>query len=228
MRTPATQHIDTMTSTLIDAGRHFDGRYFWHRSASPYVVLVAEFFLRRTNRVTVSRYLPAFLERFPTPKALACAEPADVVEAAFWAGLRRRTSHLPEVVRLFVSRESWDAEALRELPYIGPYAAEAIALYGFGEPAFPVDNNVRRLFSRYFGVTEESLVQDLAAKVCSEALASGGIAAVRAAHLGALALGWETCRTPPKCTVCPLRSDCPHAARGARDDSKREATFDKA
>lgn len=227
MRSPATQHIGTMTSALVDVGQDFDGRYFWHRSASPYVVLVAEFFLRRTNRVTVSRYLPDFLERFPTPKSLSCADPAVVVETAFWAGLRRRTSHLPEVVRRFESRGSWDAAALGELPYIGPYAAEAIALYGFGEPAFPVDNNVRRLFSRYFGLDGEPAVQDLAATILSRALASGGIAAVRAAHLGALALGWETCRTPPKCAACPLRSDCSHAAREARDEPKGRAAFDK-
>lgn len=215
-------------STLIGVGRQFDGRYFWHRSASPYVVLVAEFFLRRTNRVTVSRYLPSFLQRFPTSESLACADPAVVVEAASWAGLRKRTSHLPEVVRQFDAREWWDAAALRELPYIGRYAAEAIALYGFGTPVFPVDNNVRRLFHRCLEMVSEPIVQNLAASVCSQALASGGIADVRAAHLGALALGWETCRTPPKCPVCPLRANCRYVTRQASAESKGERRFDTA
>lgn len=212
--------VASLTSSLISAGEQLGDRFFWHSSTTPYVVLVAEFFLRRTNRTTVSRYLPAFLERFPDAEALASASSEDVVAAAHWAGLRRRTSHLPEVARSFLSEPDWSAATLAELPFIGPYAAAAIALYGFGEPNFPIDNNVKRVLSRFLSLETEDAIAVQAQRVCDTALCIGGIEAVQAAHRGALALGWDSCRVVPRCHGCPLSDRCAWREEGINHGSR--------
>lgn len=200
--------VASLTSSLIPAGEQLGDRFFWHSSPNPYVVLVAEFFLRRTNRTTVSRYLPAFLDRFQDAHALACASPEDVVAAASWAGLRVRTGRLPEIARAFLSKPDWSAATLAELPYIGPYAAGAIALYGFGEPGFPIDTNVKRVLSRFLALETEDAIAVQAKRVCDTAFCMGGIEAVQAAHRGALALGWNPCSVVPRCDSCPLSGQC--------------------
>src|SRR5690606_38187627 len=82
-------------------------------------------------------------------------DPKAVAAAAHWAGLTTRTMRLPEIARGLASKRSWTAEELLELPHIGRYAAEGIALYEFDEPHFPVDNNVRRVVGRYLSVEAE-------------------------------------------------------------------------
>src|SRR5690606_34021587 len=142
-----TRPICSLAKSLGTIGVAERGRYVWHEDEK-YVRFLAEFFLRRINRTTVQRFLPSFIEAFPTFEALASAEPDSVVKVAWWAGLRRRVAKLPVIAATFLSRETWTAEELLSLPHVGRYAAEGIALYVLGEPTFPVDNNVRRVVGR--------------------------------------------------------------------------------
>lgn len=190
--------------------------YFWHRVDDVYVKFLAEFFLRRTNRSTVARNLRAFLTLFPTPEVLIRAERADVLEAAHWAGMRERTASLPGTVAKFVEQTHWTSQELMELPYIGEYAANGIALYVFGEPVFPIDNNVLRVIGRFLGHTERREIEHRIEGLLSIALEVGGVTALRSAHMGALSLGWEYCRSRhPRCESCPLSEGC---VTWSRDD----------
>ena len=60
----------------------------WRRTRDPYAILVSEIMLQQTqvDRV-VPRYLE-WLERWPTPEALAAASPAEVIRA--WQGCPSR------------------------------------------------------------------------------------------------------------------------------------------
>lgn len=200
--------LGSLSRHLLEVGTRFDGRYFWHRAESPYVSLVAEFFLRRSNRTTVERHLPRFFQKYDRVELLARASSDEVVEEARWAGMRTRLAALPAVAAQFMNRPVWTALELRELPYIGDYAAKAIALYAFNEPTFPIDNNVRRVFTRYLGLKTELELVGAVEATRELILRLGGPRAVREAHLGALALGWEACRVRPKCSKCPLSGDC--------------------
>ncbi len=179
----------------------------WH-SGDAYVRFLAEFFLRRSNRTTVERFLPRFLEAIPSFESLASADPVEVVELAWWAGLRRRVARLPEVARRFVSRDVWTAEELMGLPHVGAYAAQGIALYVFGEPTFPVDNNVRRVVGRYLGLGSEQELAAAVERLTNLAMEDGGIERLQEVHRGALALGWQPCTSKPRCAVCPLAETC--------------------
>lgn len=199
--------LERLTLDLEAVGRRADRQYLWQRTEDPYVVFVAEYFLRRSNRSAVSRHLPGFLDVYPTAPDLAAADPADVVRAARWAGMTKRTMQLPSAVAAFLAIEAPTAEALEMIPYVGPYAAQAVALYAFGQDHFPVDGNVRRVFGRHRAV-DGSAVHDVASQVLNVAKRTERTDAVRMTHLGVLTVGWEACRARPKCDVCPLAEDC--------------------
>lgn len=198
-----------LADVLMAEGKCLEARYFWHQTNDPYVKLLAEFFLRRSNRSTVVRNLPTFIKRFQTPEALIRAERADVLQAAHWAGMRERTASLPETVARFVGQTHWTSQELMELPYIGEYAAKGIALYVFGETVFPIDNNVLRVVGRFVGLTARREIEHNIEELMSIAIEVGGVSALRSAHMGALSLGWEYCRSrDPRCESCPVSNGC--------------------
>lgn len=198
-----------LVDVLLTEGKCLEAQYFWHQTDDPYVKFLAEFFLRRSNRSTVVRNLPTFIKRFPTPEVLIRAERADVLQAAHWAGMRERTASLPETVARFVGQTHWTSQELMELPYIGEYAAKGIALYVFGEPVFPIDNNVLRVVGRFLGLTERREIEHSIEGLLSITLEVGGVTALRSAHMGALSLGWEYCWShDPRCEACPLSEGC--------------------
>mgnify|MGYP002378329173 FL=1 len=203
------EDLRRLVKRLAVEGEVFRGRYFWHQTSDPYMLFLAEFFLRRSNRTTVARYLPSFLEHFPTAEALVRADVSAVLEAASWAGLRARTASLPEVLAQFMERTHWSARELMSLPHIGEYAAKGIALYIFAEPVFPIDNNVLRVVGRYLGVAGRENIARTVEELTNITVNEGGMAALRLAHMGALAIGWEYCRAKnPRCEACPLSESC--------------------
>lgn len=209
-----------LVSSLMSQGAMFRQRYFWHSSNDRYVLFVAEFFLRRTNRTTVERNLPAFIERFPDADSLIESSGEETVDVARWAGLRSRTMRLPEVTRLFMERSYWTAEQLLDLPYIGEYAAHALTLYIFNQPSFPIDNNVNRVLTRYLDLETESEKAAAVTRLREYTCSLHGVNGLKLVHMGLLALGWDHCRSSAKCTDCPLRGLCAYndqplgAARG--------------
>ena len=67
----------------------------WRRTRDPYAILVSEVMLQQTQ---VERVIPrwlAWLERWPTPAALAAASPADVIREWQGLGYNRRARQPP-------------------------------------------------------------------------------------------------------------------------------------
>ena len=209
--------LPDLTARLIAVGEANYGTYSWQRTHDAYTVFVAEYFLRRSNRTTVERYLPAFLERFPDAASLASTEPDVVLERASWAGMRTRTMHLPAAVAAFVALDRPTAAALEEIPHVGPYAASAIALYAFGEPVFPVDGNVKRVVSRWLDLADGAELLAATRAIATEAQKVGGPSSVMHAHFGALTIGWTNCRTRRRCDGCRLSSSCMSSSTSTHD-----------
>jgi A/G-specific adenine glycosylase len=167
----------------------------WRRTHDPYAVLVSEVMLQQTqvDRV-VPRYL-AWLERWPTAKALAEASPAEVIRAWQGLGYNRRGLNLHRAARL-IAAAGWPDD-LTELPGVGAYTAAALANFAFGRGELPVDTNVRRVQERTgfaFSAAAGQALMDLGATVC--------LARV------------------PRCGVCPLAGECP--SRGRRYEPPRK------
>jgi A/G-specific adenine glycosylase len=189
---------------LLSAWYALNGRSLpWRDTHDPYAILVSEVMLQQTQvERVIPRYL-AWLERWPTPAALAAAPPADVIRAWQGLGYNRRGLNLYRAAHL-VTTHGWPDD-LTELPGVGPYTAAALANFAFGRPVLPVDVNVRRVLDRSggsFGPEAAQALFDLGATVC--------LARV------------------PRCAACPLATGCPAQGRTyepARKQGRFEGSF---
>ncbi len=182
--------------------------------------------LQQTTVTTVIPYYLKFMKRWPTMKALANADLAEVMSA--WAGLgyysRARNLHAC-AVRVATEHEGQlpaDEASLLKLPGIGPYTAAAISSIAFGRKAAPVDGNIERVLSRLMCVEEPLPASKPRLKAIAEQLAP-------ARHAGDFAqammdLGATIC-TPksPSCLMCPWREDCAGLAAGIAAELPRRA-----
>jgi len=101
------------------------GRDFpWRHTDDPWAILVSEVMSQQTQIERVAARYNSFLTRFPTPRAMASAAPADVL--AEWSGLgyNRRALNLQAAARV-VAESGWPdtATGLGALPGVGPYTA---------------------------------------------------------------------------------------------------------
>jgi A/G-specific adenine glycosylase len=204
----------------VRSGRHLELR----DADSPWAVLVVEVMSQQTQIGRVGSYWRRFLDRWPTPAALASASTRDLLEA--WAGLgyNRRPLALRDAARRIVAEHGGevpaDVEALEALPGIGRYTARAVAANAFGLPVAPVDVNVRRVVSRVSGV-EGRAVQAEADRLIAASEPGPWVHAT-------MDLAATVCtRRRPRCGECPVAAMC--HSRGtegepARDRSRTIAT----
>ena len=175
----------------------------WRKTGDPYAILVSEVMLQQTQATRVVPRWLAWLERWPTPKALASASTADVIREWQGLGYNRRAVSLQRAARV-VAETGWPDD-LTELPGVGPYTAAAVACFALGRDVLPVDVNVRRVQERTderFDHTCAQALMDLGATVC--------IARV------------------PRCDACPLADACPSRGRRyepLRKQSRFEGSF---
>jgi A/G-specific adenine glycosylase len=122
------------------------------RDTSPWGVMVSEYMLQQTP---VNRVLPKWhewMQRWPTPKDLAKATPAEVITAWGRLGYPRRALRLHAAAQIlaedFNNEVPEDQETLQLLPGIGEYTAAAIAAFAFEQRSLVMDVNIRRLLVR--------------------------------------------------------------------------------
>ncbi|MBF6603971.1 MAG: A/G-specific adenine glycosylase [Chloroflexi bacterium] len=185
-------------------------------TADPWAVLVAETMSQQTQIARVGPFWRRFIDRWPTPAALAAASTPDLLAA--WAGLgyNRRALALRDAARRIVAEHGGvvpsDIGALQALPGVGPYTARAVAASAFGMPVAPVDVNVRRVVSRFTGLSGARAVQDAADRLIGTS-ASGPAVWVHAV----MDLAATICvRRHPACDRCPVAAGC--VSRGTMGD----------
>jgi A/G-specific adenine glycosylase len=193
-------------------GRTLDVR----AARTPWEILVLEVMSQQTQIDRVGSYWRSFVERWPTPTALAGADTHDLLGA--WAGLgyNRRALALREAARTIVGAHGGavpsDPDALVGLPGIGPYTARAVAATAFGRPVAPVDVNVGRVVRRLAGIAEgRREIQAAADALISRDDPRRWVSAV-------MDLAATTCtRRAPHCDECPVATLC--ASRGTAGDA---------
>lgn len=203
----------------------------WRRpEATPWSVMVSEFMLQQTP---VARVLPIheqWLERWPTPGALADEPSGEAVRAWGRLGYPRRALRLHAAATVIRDQHGGEVpstyEELLELPGVGDYTAAAIAAFAFGRRTVVLDTNVRRVFARTLGGAEFPAAsvtraeRDLAASVLPGDEATAATWSVAVMELGALVCT----ATSPRCDACPVLAQCVwHAAgRPAYDGPPRK------
>jgi A/G-specific adenine glycosylase len=162
-------------------------------------------------------YWNRFLERFPNAASLAAGREEDVL--ALWSGLGyyRRARALREgaiaVMERHGGRVPDDVETLMGLPGIGRYTAGAVASLAFGRQSPVVDGNVKRVYSRLFGIRGTKPATDRACWTIAATLVRGGTPGDW--NQAVMELGATVC-TPraPRCSDCPVARSCRARALG--------------
>lgn len=184
----------------------------FRRTRDPWPVLVAEVMLQQTQASRIAVRFDPFLDRYPSPTAMADAPVAQVL--ADWSGLgyNRRAVLLHRTARS-LSVGGWPntVAGLQALPGIGAYSARAIAAIAFGQPVGAVDTNVRRWFVRRFGVHADDRrgLQLLADRLAGLASADDPLEVATWTH-ATMEFGARICVARiPRCDLCPVRRGCP-------------------
>ena len=190
----------------------------WRRAdASAWEVLVSEIMLQQTP---VSRVLPAFdrwIERWPTPAALAASPAGEAVREWGRLGYPRRALRLHAAAVTCVAQHGGAVpsrpQELRALPGVGSYTAAAVAAFAYGMRIAVVDTNVRRVVTRWaIGLPAALSIPD--AQV-SELLPADPATAVTTS-IALMELGALVCVSRgPRCDSCPLAPSCQWLAAGA-------------
>ena len=189
--------------------------------AGAWGILVSEFMLQQTP---VARVLPvwqAWLERWPTPGALAADPPAEAVRAWGRLGYPRRAQRLHAAATAIRDQHGGlvpaDHDALLALPGVGAYTAAAVASFAHGRRHVVLDTNVRRVLARLeggvaFPPASLNRAETLRAKAwLPEDLAQAARWAAASMELGALVCTADA----PRCGECPVTDACAWVAAGA-------------
>ena len=193
----------------------------WRREGfGAWGILVSEVMLQQTPVIRVIPRLEQWLERWPTPAALAASPPGEAVRAWDRLGYPRRALRLhaaaTAITEVHGGKVPSDVAQLLELPGIGDYTARAVAAFAFGLRHPVVDTNVRRVIARaVLGQGEAapaSTRRDLAAM---EALLPHDEPAAKVFNAGMMELGALVCTArAPRCGDCPLAESCAWRAAG--------------
>lgn len=184
----------------------------WRKTRDPYAILVSEFMLQQTQVATVIPYYNNWLRRFPDFTALAAASENDVLHAWQGLGYYARARHLHATAKIVRDRHGGrlpiDPTAIRDLPGIGRYTANAIATFAFDQSVPIVDANIARLLARIYNYKQP--IDTSRGREAIWQLASALVPKRRARIFNSalMELGALVCRPQPKCRICPVQNFC--------------------
>lgn len=209
----------------IIAWQKREGRHHlpWQDTRDPYRIWLSEIMLQQTQVSAVMPYYERFISAFPDLPALAGAAIDDVMQ--LWAGLGyyARARNLHRAARMIVECHDGvfpiDFEAILALPGVGRSTAAAISAFAFGKRRPILDGNVKRVFSRHFGVDgdiKSKPVENTLWMMAEKKMPGSGIESYTQ---GLMDLGAAVCtRTQPTCLLCPVRRTCVAFNQGRIDE----------
>ena len=193
-------------------------------------VLLSEIMAQQTPVVRVAPMWIEWIERWPTPAALAASSPADIVRAWGKLGYPRRALNLhAAATRIrdeFGGEVPSDVDALESLPGIGSYTARAVASFAFGQRVPVVDTNIRRVLARaVLGIAEPEPPRTKADMDLMESVLPAKSAESVAVNAGVMELGAVFCTArTPNCGECPIAEQCAWALAGFPANAGRTRT----
>ncbi|MFD1795014.1 A/G-specific adenine glycosylase [Paracoccus aurantiacus] len=190
----------------------------------PYRVWLSEIMLQQTTVAAVRDYFLRFTTLWPTVKALAAADDAQVMSE--WAGLGyyARARNLLACARAVAAAGGFPATRaeLQKLPGIGPYTSAAISAIAYDQPETVVDGNVERVVARLFAVETPLPAAKPELVALADTLTPTGRPGDFAQAM--MDLGATICAPrKPACAICPLVKDCASRAAGIAAELPRRS-----
>ncbi|GAA5031416.1 A/G-specific adenine glycosylase [Terrabacter aeriphilus] len=185
-----------------------------HPDCPPWGVFLSEVMSQQTPLARVEPIWHEWMERWPTPAALAAAAPGEAVRAWGRLGYPRRALRLHEAATAMVERHDGQVprtpEELLALPGVGAYTAAAVSCFAFGLPEVVVDTNVRRVLAR---TLEGKAFPHLTLNRAEARLAAASMPADRDTantwNVAVMELGALVCvARGPRCGDCPVADLC--------------------
>jgi A/G-specific adenine glycosylase len=185
----------------------------WRKTYDPYAILVSEFMLQQTQVATVIPYYNEWLRRFRDFDSVARASQNDVLHA--WQGLgyynRARNLHAASKIVRDQHRGilPGDIVALRKLPGVGRYIANAVATFAFNQSVPIVEANSSRVLTRLFdmrGSIDSAVSREKLWEYATQLVPKPNPARFNSALID---LGALVCLPKkPKCAICPVEGFC--------------------
>ena len=187
------------------------------RHEGAFQLLVATILSAQTTDERVNQVTPAVYRRYPTPGALAAADPSELEELIRPTGFfRSKARSLIGMAQAVEERYGGEVPAAMEdlvtLPGVGRKTANVVRSVGLDLPGLPVDTHVGRL-SRRLGITRQTdpdkVEQELNAMV--PARERGDLSLRLILH------GRQVCLARrPRCELCVMNDFCPSSAVPSR------------
>ncbi|MCP2637341.1 A/G-specific adenine glycosylase [Microbacterium sp. HD4P20] len=197
-------------------------------------ILVSEFMLQQTPVNRVVPHLESWLERWPTPAALAADAPAEAVRQWANLGYPRRALWLHRAAVEIRDRHDGivprDVGDLLALTGIGDYTARAVAVFAYGDRHPVVDTNTRRVLARALGGRSQPGPPSRRDLAEMEAQLPRGIEKAAVVNAATMELGATVCvARVPRCDACPIADRCAWRAAGypeTGDQRRRQARYE--
>ena len=179
------------------------------RYQNPWELIVSTAISAQTTDINVNRVTPALFSRFPTPDALAGADPEEVEALIFSTGFyRQKTRSIIGLAATIVDSHDGvvpeDMDLLVQLPGVGRKTASVVLAEAFGHPEIAVDTHVKRVAHRLELTRETDPVKvekDLKAIVPKPHWSKLSMRMIQ--------FGRDVCDArKPRCGACPLRRTC--------------------
>ena len=182
----------------------------WQNTRDPYRIWLSEIMLQQTQVATVIPYYERFLARFPDVAALAAAAQEDVILPA---SLRARPQPAPLRTRNRARLAGRFAHGRSHRHPAGDRAhGAAIAAFAYGERSPILDGNVKRVFTRHFGIAGDPSKREVEQRLWALADTQVEVAPdldMAAYTQGLMDLGATLCtRGKPACDKCPVADTC--------------------
>ncbi|BBA17035.1 A/G-specific adenine glycosylase [Blattabacterium cuenoti] len=185
----------------------------WRETKNPYYILVSEFMLQQTKvSKTTIRYYLNFIKKFPSLEKLAEAKEKDVLKKWEGLGYYFRAKYLHSFAKkLKNDKKSFPKKYKELIKYkgIGPYTGAAMASICFHEAIPAIDGNACRVFSRYFGVFNDSTSTTIKDKLRIMVSRIMDFEHPGTFNQAIMDLGSILCTSKnPKCLLCPVQDTC--------------------
>lgn len=199
-------------------------RFPWREAKDPYVVLISELLLQKTTSKQVLNVFNEFFSEFPSIWQLARADVKKIEEVVGVLGLRKRARFLKElalqIVNEFGGTIPKDRDKLLKLKGVGPYTANAVLAFAYGECVPVVDTNVARVIRRYFGLQgkKPAYADKVLWRFAEQIMPTEKC---REYSYGLLDLAALVCKPhSPLCSKCPLSKYCHYYSMSRRHKEK--------
>ena len=189
---------------LLEWSKRNTRKYSWRNTDDPWKILLLEIIAQQTQLDRANNYYEKFVKRFPNPKEMSKATKKEIL--SLWSGLgyNNRALRLHETSKI-LSKKSFNSiyPNFDVLPGVGEYTKSALLSFAYEEKVIAQDTNVKRIFSRFFGIenpqnfiekNEKNILKNIKSRKFNQIL---------------MDFGSKICTSKnPLCKECVLEANC--------------------